>query len=339
MKKISIIVTIALLLGLFSCQNEKWEFPDYDYSTVYFPYQTPVRTLVLGDYLYDNENDNNLKFLISAHLGGMYKNSENQSVDFVIDQNLVNNLATDAGDTLKILPSSYYSISSNQIVIPKGQFYAGCEVQLTDAFLNDPKSYKTHYVLPLRITETSLDSILSGMRNVANPDYRIAGNWSVLPKNYTIFGIKFINPYHGKYLYRGQSIIKDAGNNVIETIIYRQKNIERDEIISLKTSGRNKVTIKSVVRATAGSPGELLMDLDFNESTGVCTVTNNPASLFPISGTGKFVKNGDMWGNKERDAIYLNYQILVGTNQHTINDTLVIRDRDVRFESFKPVLY
>jgi len=339
MKKISFLVTIALLSGLFSCQNEKWEFPDYDYSTVYFPYQTPVRTLVLGDYLFDNENDNNLKFLISAHLGGMYENLNDHSVEFIIDPDLVNNLKTDVGDTLKILPSSYYSISSNQIIIPKGQFYAGCEVQLTDAFLNDTMSYRTHYVLPLRITETSLDSILSGQGNVADPDYRIAGNWSIAPRNYTIFGIKFINPYHGKYLYRGQSIIKDAGNIAFDTIIYRQRYIERDEIISLKTSGRNKVTIKSVVRASAGSPGALWMDLDFNESTGVCTVTNNPASLFTISGTGTFVKNGDMWGNKERDAIYLNYQILVGTDTHTVNDTLVIRDRDVRFESFKPVVY
>jgi len=54
MKKLTIItVTAALLMGLLSCHNEEWEFADYDYKGVYFPYQFPVRTLVLGDYVYD----------------------------------------------------------------------------------------------------------------------------------------------------------------------------------------------------------------------------------------------------------------------------------------------
>lgn len=339
MKKITHLIIIASLLGLVSCHNESLDFPDFDYSTVYFPYQTPVRTLVLGDYANDNENDNNLKFLISAHLGGMYKNNKDQKVDFVIDQDLAKNLATNAYDTLEILPSSYYAISSSPIIIPKGNFYAGCEVQLTDAFLNDPMSYRTHYVLPLRITGSSLDSILSGNPSVDNPDLRIAGDWGVVPKNYTLFGIKFINPYAGKYLHRGRSVIIDANNNIVETIVYRQKYVVDDEVWSLETSGRDKVTVSSVIRASAGSPGELVMDLVFDGSTGNCVVTNNHASQYQISGTGKFVKNGDMWGNKDRNAIYLSYQVSVGTDIHSINDTLVVRDRGVTFESFTPVIY
>ncbi|MGV8094983.1 MAG: hypothetical protein AB2L24_24275 [Mangrovibacterium sp.] len=59
----SIILFIA---GLFSCQNEDWSFPDFDYTTTYFPYQYPVRTLVLGDYYFDNTNDNQHKFLIGG---------------------------------------------------------------------------------------------------------------------------------------------------------------------------------------------------------------------------------------------------------------------------------
>ena len=50
MKKILVILT--LVTGLIACENQKNEFPDFDYTAGYFPYQYPVRTLVLGDYIF-----------------------------------------------------------------------------------------------------------------------------------------------------------------------------------------------------------------------------------------------------------------------------------------------
>ena len=79
------------------------------------------------------------------------------------------------------------------------------------------------------------------------------------------------------------------------------------------------------------------MDLVFDANCN-CTVTNNPASAFVITGSGKFVKNGDSWGGIPRDAIILSYQITVAATKHIVNDTLVIRDRDARFETFVPVV-
>jgi hypothetical protein len=43
-----------------------------------------------------------------------------------------------------------------------------------------------------------------------------------------------------------------------------------------------------------------------------------------------------MWGNIKRNAIHLSYEVTQGANKHYISDTLVIRDRDVRFEEFQP---
>src|SRR5690606_19350305 len=108
----------------------------------------------------------------------------------------------------------------------KGQFYGGFEVQLNEAFLNDTMAYRLHYVVPARIIESSLDSVLSGNSFDPNPDPRIPAEWVTAPKNYTLFGIKFINPYHGKYLHRGQSVVKDNGGTVLETLTYRQKYVE-----------------------------------------------------------------------------------------------------------------
>lgn len=341
MKIIYTLLISALLGSLISCHNEEWEFPDYDYSTVYFPQQYPVRTLVLGDYeTGDNTNDNNLKFIISAHLGGMYKNTKTQTVRYELAPELANNVVTAESDTLEMLPSEYYTLNptDNTMEIPKGEFYGGFEVQLTDAFLDDTLAYRLHYILPVRIVESSLDSILSGRTTDANADPRIDAQWVIPPKNHTLFAVKFINPYHGKYLHRGQSIIKDASDATLETIVYHERYVEQDEIWALTTTGRNTVTVTGTVRETPSSPGNFVMDLTFDDDNN-CTIKENPASPFPVTGTGKFVKDGDTWGNKPRNAIHLNYEITVGTETHFVTDTLVVRDRDVRFETFVPTVY
>jgi hypothetical protein len=338
--KIDRIIAILLLMwGASSCENEPRVFPDYPYSTVYFPQQTPVRTLVLGDYeVGDNTNDNNLKFIVSAHIGGMYENKDNQQVHFELVPELAQNLKS-GSDTLELLPQEYYSLNpTDEFTIPKGKFYGGFEVQLNDAFLNDTMAYRTHYVLPARIVDSSLDSVLSGNTFDPDPDPRIAGEWVTPPRNYTLFGIKFINPYHGKYLHRGQSVVKDNTGTILETIIYHQKYVEQDEIWGLTTTGRNKVVVNGTVRRTPSSPGTFGMELTFDEDNN-CTIKETSDSAFPVTGSGKFVEDADKWGNKPRNAIHLQYEITVGTETHFVTDTLVIRDRDVRFETFVPEVY
>jgi hypothetical protein len=237
---------------------------------------------------------------------------------------------------LKLLPSSYYTLSpTNQFVIPKDKFTGEVTVQLTDAFLDDPMAFRTHYVLPLRITTSSADSVLSGKPNAPNADRRIAGAWAVAPKDFTVFGIKFVNKYHGKYLHRGRSVINNGSGTPIDTIIYRQRYVEQDEVWALQTTGRNQVTITGILRASAGSPGNFKMDVNFNNN-GEAVITQSQGSPFNVIGTAKFIKNGDEWGNAKRDAIHLSYQVTQGSNKHVISDTLVLRDKDIRFEEFIP---
>ena len=70
---------------LFGCEQKNPVFPDFDYTAVYFPLQFPMRTLSLGEEEYDNTLDKELKFHISANIGGMYENTQDWSVDFVVD--------------------------------------------------------------------------------------------------------------------------------------------------------------------------------------------------------------------------------------------------------------
>src|SRR5665647_3837002 len=135
MKRIYLISMLFLtVLGIISCSNEEWNFPDFDYTTTYFASQTPIRTLVLGDYEFDNTNDNQLKFVISANMGGVYKNNSDVKVQFVVDNTLLTKLTTSynlaAGTPVLPLPANYYTLSNNgEIVIPKGKSYGGIEVQ------------------------------------------------------------------------------------------------------------------------------------------------------------------------------------------------------------------
>jgi hypothetical protein len=338
MKKILFILTVCV--GLIACQNQKKTFPNFDYTTGYFPYQYPVRTLVLGDYIYDNTNDNNHQFLISAAMGGVYSNTQDRIFDIALAPELCNRvLFTSTKDTIKLMPPAYYTLSSStKLTIPAGQVNGSITVQLTDAFFNDPLAIKLGYVIPVRITNvTNLDSVLRGASSFTNPDPRITAQWSILPKDFTMFAVNFINPYHGKYLHRGVNIVKDASAVVKETNVYRTPYIENNEIWTLATSGRYMVTVSGVTHSVL-VPGTLAMNLTF-ASDSTCTVTQAKGSTYTITGSGVFAKNADIWGGEPRDAIHIKYQITSGVNTYSATDTLVIRDRAVVMQLFAPTVY
>ncbi len=340
MKKL--LVILALFTVLIACENQKNDFPDFDYTAAYFPYQYPVRTLVLGDYTYDNSNDNAHKFLISAGFGGVYQNKKDRVIDVELFESLCDSvLFKSTRDTIRVLPPSYYTLSSpDKIVIPEGKFNGSIEVQLADAFFNDTMAYRYCYVLPMRIVgSTDVDSILRGKTTRTLPsDPRNTIHWAVVPKDFTMFAIKFMNAYHGKYLHRGTSIVRDAVI-ALDTTVYRQKYNVDDEIWTLVTTGKNQVSVKGNVKnSEAQMSGAFTMLLNFADN-GNCIVVQAKGSPFTITGTGKFSSGTETWGGKKRDAIYLNYSFLKGVYTYNATDTLVIRDRDVRLETFTTTIF
>jgi hypothetical protein len=51
----------------------------------------------------------------------------------------------------------------------------------------------------------------------------------------------------------------------------------------------------------------------------------------------QFVRNGDEWGGKKRNVLHLQYKVEFANSTHEFADTLVIRDRGVKMETFQPV--
>ncbi len=335
--KTKLLILLAFALSFAACENQDKDFDDFGRTAVYFPYQTPARSLILGKYdLGFNDNDNKLRFEIGVTMSGVYTNDSERKVHYRLAPELL-----DGVTNVQALPSAYYTIEGESPVsIPAGSTKGRIPVQLTDAFLDDTLSFaklkETHYVIPLLITEIeNLDTLLTGTPFVDNPSRVNADDWDVQPKDYTLFGIKFMNKYQGIYLRRGVDEMTNAAGEKVSSV-YRNQYVEKDELVTVTTTGRNNVELSNIVRRGGeSSPGNVNIELAFNED-GTCAISSFGDDAYNVSGSGKFVENGDMWGGEKHDVIYLDYNYTDAANSetHAVKDTLVIRDRNVVFEEF-----
>ena len=353
-----------LFITLTSCTNQDVDFDDFDYQSVYFAYQFPVRTITLGEDTFDTSSDNEYKCKIMATLGGVYSNDKDVTVDVEVANSLTPGLLFKAaGDNVVPMPSNYYTLLSNKIVIPKGQITGGVDVQLTDAFFADPLAIKNTYVIPLRMTNViNADTILSGQALVTNPNKAIATDWSVAPKDFIFYAIKYVNPWDGFYLRRGKDVV--TKDNITTTEERKKEYVEYDEVAKLSTSSLSKLVYPiNNYKTKYGINLNHKVDITFDQNQK-CTINaretsyqlNDSTRVYDIStsGTGSFVKKGEIksWGNKDRDAMYLDYTVnyTVKTSfpkkklpddiqvvKYVTNDILVLRDRGVKAEVFSPV--
>ncbi|MEJ6979486.1 DUF5627 domain-containing protein [Pedobacter sp. P351] len=317
-------ISLVLIAALSSCKNAEWEFPDSGMQSVYFAYQAPIRTLTLGEDIFDTSLDNQHKLQIMATTGGVYLNKEDITIGIAVDNALTQGLKFAplplTGNVIP-MPGNYYTLASDKIVIPKGQLIGGVEVQLTDAFFADPLSVNTTYVIPLKMT------------GVTNADSMLAN------KKHILYAVKYINPWHGLYLRRGKDVaVGKAGNTSLnETNIRHMPYVENDEVKQLSTLSLNKTLFPVTFKGAGGTNINRTLLLTFDDS-GNCTVSASDAT-FVASGNGKFVKRGEKnsWGNQDRDALYLNYQVELSDRNITTADTLVLRNRGVKAEIFTPI--
>ncbi|MDN3594426.1 DUF5627 domain-containing protein [Zunongwangia endophytica] len=342
MKNKIYVVAVIIFSMLTSCENNSWEFDDYEFQTVYFAYQYPVRTITLGEDIFDTSLDNEGKAKIMATTGGTYDNDQDVFIDIVVNNSLTDGLIFDDNNMpIQAMPESYYTLESNEIIIPKGELTGGVEFQLTDAFFEDTLAIGRNYVIPVQMTNVvSADSILSGIPLATNPRRPLPQDWDVLPKDFILYAVKYVNPWHGNYLRRGVDIIEGtAGNeNLDETVNRREEYVVDDEVVSLETNALDQVLLDLVFRNSDGYEVNCTLILSFDDS-GNCTVSA-ASDDYTASGSGKFIKDGEenSWGGKDRDALYLDYEVnLDEVNVSTI-DTLVLRDRGVTMETFSPIL-
>lgn len=367
-----LVILFAVVLSFMACENQTNEFEDFTSTSVYFPFQTPVRTLIQGDYdLGFNDNDNNNRFEIGVVMSGVYQNTIDRKVYFELAPELIDPIAIGVDSVnVKILPSSYYTIEQESpVTIPAGAFNGRIPIQLNDAFFDDPLSFaefgEVHYVVPLKITDyEQIDSLLTGVPLLDNPIKILQDHWNPAPKDYTLFGIKFINKYHGIHLRRGASNFQgtkdslniSSGNrvnnpNYSDNPVYRAEFVVQDQLSPVITSGKNQVkNTNRINRGLITSNKNLSIKIQISDS-GDITISPVEGGNQTVTGTGKWIEDGDEWGGEKRNAIYLEYQFrdidtiqytrrgrptdeLYIDFQHQVKDTLVMRNRDIKFEEF-----
>lgn len=343
------LILLAFAYCLVSCENREINFPDFDYTTGYFPYQYPVRTIILGNYIYDNTNDNNHRFVISTAMGGVYENKTDRVFNFVVDEALCEDAYFEDGSIIRPLPSNYYTLSDpNKIIISSGKMNGGVVVQLSEDFFNDPQAIKKTYVLPLRMTSAlNIDSLLQGIPVNPYADRRIANDWQpgFTPKDFTMFGVKFVNPYHGSYLMRGKATVTENGATISDSTYQSVSGyIEQDEVLFMETESRTRVRVEITSFKSKEISGSFELILNFatdkyDTQGGVeCTVEAVEGTPYTVSGTGKYTIDAAEFGGKKRDLIEITYTINKDNKIYTATDRFVFRDKGVNMEVFTPTI-
>ncbi len=323
------------MVGFSSCHNSDIEFDDYDYTAVYFAYQTPVRTIVMGEDVYDTTLDNEHKFMVYAVMGGCYSNDKKVSIDIEVANDLCDDIYFDNGAPVQALPESYYTLTDDEIILNK-ELNGGVVVELTDEFFADPLAITNNYVLPLRMTDVkNADKILAGESadGVENPNVYEAGDWFIEPKDYVLYCVKFINKWHASYLRRGVDKITIGGET--SEVTRQEEHVEDDEVCSITTKSYTEALLPVTILDASGAEVscELLLTFDGDK----CTIGTS-TEKFTVTGSGEYKVDGEAnsWGNKDRDALYISYELNYNGGEvlYDTTDTLVIRDRGVSVETF-----
>lgn len=304
MKKL--LYFLILLVLLSSCY--KSYLKDFDYNSVYFTYQTDVRTFVVGE---------GMKINIGVALGGVRENTIDRNVEINIDNSLItseilttmkngSNYIKDAVasvDALLPLPTNYYTLSDNNILIKSG-WHGGTVVLKADSvnFLADSSTLNSTYAIPLCITYADADTILED-------------------KKYSVIGLKYENMLFGNYWHGGVTTVKDATGTTINTIKYYTSIPSPENLIwKLTTVDPNKLVTNGYSNNVTGQKE---MTLTLNGAN--ITVNSAIGSTVPIQPDGASIFNNAKLLQDRK--IFLSYKYVIDDNTYYAKDTLTFRNR------------
>jgi len=149
-----------------------------------------------------------------------------------------------------------------------------------------------------------------------------------------MYGISYVNPYHGTWLHRGKDVTKSPKTGKDTTIIFRALDVEKDALIKLASTGRAKVISDGLGNKTGTNFSMLLAMENDKGKPGNITISKSPNSTYVVTGTGKYQDistSVEQWTGLKWQSMYLSYSYSDGTYTHQITDTLVFRDRGIKF--------
>lgn len=253
MKKINIISCIMCLFVMSSCYKDYIQ--DYEYSTVYFASQKPLRTVIA---------DRDMSIKVGVAIGGKREVSSKDWAEFEIDPSLLKETG------LTLLPSEYYTLSDANTfrVSSSSVAVADVTISFTDAFYADQNTTKVHYAIPFRLKNSSLDKVLSG-------------------KDYSIVGIKYISNYHGTYYVKGEIKETDENGAVIDTKTYSIKDLSQNITRNVSSLSKRVLVREGIANHAVISTENIKMTMNADHTVTVETADN---SLGITNASGHFTE-------------------------------------------------
>ncbi|MBC9797179.1 DUF1735 domain-containing protein [Sinomicrobium weinanense] len=305
-RKITIIVLI--FTTMVSCEKYEDYVEDYDFTIAYFNSQKPLRTVVAYD---------EMQFKVGVAMGGKRYNTVEETATFVIDPSLLDNEVLDGAGAFKLLPEAYYSLSNgNTMTFPEGRYIGDVTVTLNrEEFITDSLSTSNTYALPVRITETSLDSIASG-------SFDDQGNQVTAPKNYAIVVIKYISRYQGTYYHTGNQLETTSDGQTNE-VVYDHPDLVKNGTWNLSTINAN--TVETSGMGNFNDAG-LILHIDEGNTVDLSTVSSEVTNF---SGSGTY--------DPEDRSLSLEYSFTRGDSDYTVTEVLYLRrppEEDLVFEEW-----
>ena len=261
-----------LLVSLTGCYDSFDK--DFEYSTVYFASQKPLRTVIA---------DTDMKIKVGVAIGGMRKVNVNDWASFTIDPSLL------VGTTFTLLPSNYYTLSSADKMTISNQnlAIADVEISFTDDFYNDPNAYQKFYALPFKITGHNLDSIAKGVGGVN--------------KDYSIVAIKAVSKYQGSYYVRGTMVRLNtdgtSGTLKTDTTIYNTADLSRNIVRTVSSINRFAIQRPGFANSTPNATEAVNITVSADGNTvalsagGTSLITDASAILESVDSQPEFTLN------------------------------------------------
>ena len=295
-KKTAFFVLISSLFALQGCYDDYKE--DFGSTSTYFARQFPLRTLV-------EEDGKDFRFEVGVVLGGKYENTTDEKVGFIVQDTLLKHYPT-----LTKLPESYYSLQSNMITIPKGEFKGAVEVILNkEKFINDPLAIGKNYALPLQIVSTTANTVLKD-------------------KHYTIIVLKYYNKYHGWYYRKGRDTREDLADTVVNKhVVYSNKDMVLNKAFLLESLSKNQISVPFIGSNFTENKSAYTMQMDIADNKG----TLAGKLITPLTNVSGTI---DYHPADKKYTMKYNYKDKDG-KPHLVLDTLYFRNTELFLENWK----
>ena len=295
-KKISIAVFV-MIISLFSCDRYDDYIHNFDYSAVYFATQKPLRTIVVRDVM---------QFKFGVAVGGLREVTTEHWTKFVLDTTLLSTVP--GASAFKLLPEAYYSLSNDDtFIIEPGRVIGDVTVSLNrELFTSDSLAHLNTYALPVRITETSLDSLGIGEESL-----------------YSVIVVKYMSGYGGSYYHMGVERRLGEGGTIEEEVVFRNNDLSQNIVKNTSTLAVNTILTQGISNARTGG-----LKL---------TVSNDNSVAVDYVGTGVAFDSGSGTYDVAKKSFYLDYRFSAGGNHYNVVDTLILRqdpEMDLRFEQW-----